>query len=96
MREKRSLAAFFEPSALPQYLTIRSRIPGDRYGGFGHRKVKKILIDGKIPQSQRSALPMVAAGNDVIWIPGFRPARNYEARPESVGCVVVELRREAG
>jgi hypothetical protein len=34
---------------------------------------------------------MVVSGNDVIWIPGFRPARAYEARPESGTCVVVEM-----
>jgi len=84
--------AFFEPAALPESLTIRSRLPGDRYGGPGHRKVKRMLIDKKVPLGHRSVLPMVAAGNDVIWIPGFRPARAYESRPGSERCVVIEMR----
>lgn len=91
MRENRSRQAFLEPSMLPSCLTIRSREPGDRYGGPGHRKVKKLLIDGKIPSLRRFELPMVVAGNDVIWIPGFRPARSYETRPESPGCVLLEV-----
>jgi tRNA(Ile)-lysidine synthase len=91
MREKRSTQAYLESSRLPQFLLIRSRISGDRYGGLGHRKVKKMLIDNKIPQLQRPALPMIVAGNDVIWIPGFRPARNYEAMPESPSCIRVEM-----
>jgi tRNA(Ile)-lysidine synthase len=91
MKEKRRTQAFLEPSALPQILTIRSRMPGDRYGGSGHRKVKKMLIDNKIPLVQRSALPIVVAGNDVIWIPGFRSARAYEARPESQTCILIEM-----
>jgi tRNA(Ile)-lysidine synthase len=94
MREKRYTQAYLEPSRLPQCLLIRSRMPGDRYGGSGHRKVKKMLIDHKIPQLQRPALPMIVAGTDVIWIPGFRPARNYEAMPESQGCILVEMMQE--
>ena len=83
--------AFLDPSVLPKSLTIRSRIPGDRYGGSGHRKVKKMLIDHRIPRLQRSLLPMVVAENDVIWIPGFRPARAYEAKQGSPSCVFIEM-----
>jgi tRNA(Ile)-lysidine synthase len=91
MRENRSTQAYLKPSRLPPFLLIRSRMPGDRYGGPGHRKVKKMLIDNKIPQLLRPTLPMIVAGNDVIWIPGFRPARNYEAMPESPSCILVEM-----
>jgi len=88
--------AYLQQSALPPVLTIRSRIAGDRYGGPGHRKVKKMLIDRKIPSERRSFIPMVAAGDDVIWIPGFRPARAYEARPGSGPCVMIEIKEDAG
>ena len=91
MRETRSSQAFLEPSRLPRSLLIRPRTPGDRYGGPGHRKVKKMLITGKIPQLHRPSLPMIVAGNDVIWIPGFRAARGYEAKPDSSECVCVEM-----
>jgi tRNA(Ile)-lysidine synthase len=94
IREYRSRQAFLELSALPQYLTIRPRKLGDRYGGPGHRKIKKMLIDEKIPQLKRPGLPMVAAGEDVIWIPGFRPARGYEARPGSERCLGIEIIQE--
>ena len=93
IRQEYGTRAFFERAALPESLTIRSRFPGDRYGGPGHRKVKRMLIDRKIPLGQRSVLPMVAAGNDVIWVPGFRPARAYEVRPYSGKCVIVEMRK---
>jgi tRNA(Ile)-lysidine synthase len=86
--------AFLAPSALPGALTIRSRAPGDRYGGPGHRKVKKMLIDGRIPFIERARLPMITAGNIVIWIPGFRPARAYEALPGSTDCIVITAEKE--
>jgi tRNA(Ile)-lysidine synthase len=85
--------AYLERALLPPVLTVRSRVPGDRYGGSGHRKVKKMLIDRKIPLPQRSALPVVAAGEDVLWIPGFKPARAYAVRPGSVQCIMVEIKK---
>jgi tRNA(Ile)-lysidine synthase len=90
MKEKKYTQAFLDPSVLPPTLTIRSRRAGDRYGGPGHRKVKRMLINNKIPRLQRSVLPMLTAGDHVIWIPGFRPARGYEAKPDSADCVVIE------
>ncbi len=83
--------AFLEASVLPKALTIRSRIPGDRYGGPGHRKVKKMLINSRVPLTERVFMPMIVSGSDVIWIPGFRPARAYEVRRDSRDCVVITL-----
>jgi tRNA(Ile)-lysidine synthase len=94
IRGKSSIQAYLDPQSLPQFLVIRSKEPGDRYGGPGHRKVKKLLIDGKVPLLQRPDLPMVVAGKDVIWIPGFRPARAYAVRSESPHCILVEMIRD--
>ena len=91
MRQRISHQAFLDRDALPDLLMVRSGISGDRYGGPGHRKVKKMLIDGRIPLFERSSLPRVIAGNDVVWIPGFRPARNYEAKHGSETCLMIEM-----
>jgi tRNA(Ile)-lysidine synthase len=92
LKEKSPWLALLEMAALPSMLTIRSKAPGDRYGGSGHRKVKKMLIDRKIPLAQRPFLPMVVAGNSVVWIPGFRPAQAFKAKPASETCVALEFR----
>ena len=83
--------AILDIAALPGPLTIRSRKPGDRYGGINRGKVKKMLIDAKIPRDRRAAIPMLASTGVVVWIPGFMPARGYEARPESDACLSVEM-----
>jgi tRNA(Ile)-lysidine synthase len=93
IKETVSTHAFLEASTLPRVLTIRSRASGDRYGGLGHRKVKKMLIDARIPMSRRSILPMIVSGTDVIWIPGFRPVPAYAVRPGSPECVVITVNR---
>jgi tRNA(Ile)-lysidine synthase len=77
---------------IPAALIVRSRRPGDRYGGPGHRKVKKMLIDARIDLEARSKIPVVAAGDTVIWIPGFKPARRFAARADSKTWVALEAR----
>ena len=82
--------AFLDPDALPAVLTIRSRLPGDRYGGSGHRKVKRLLINARIPSQARDRLPMVVAGDAVVWIPGFRPAKSFRAHPGSHRFIMLQ------
>lgn len=95
MERDYSRRAVFELSALQNPLVVRSRIAGDRYGGVGHKKVKKMLIDGRIPQTERDVLPMVVTGDDVIWIPGFRPAKAYEAEDLAQPFVSIEFDRDS-
>ncbi|HSW39810.1 MAG TPA: tRNA lysidine(34) synthetase TilS [Acidobacteriota bacterium] len=91
MRKNVRGRAFLERAALPESLTVRSKLSGDRYGGPGRRKVKKILMNARVRRLERSCIPMLADGAAVIWIPGFRPARDYEAKSSSSTCVLVEM-----
>jgi tRNA(Ile)-lysidine synthase len=59
-------------------LTVRSPIAGDRFrpwGMDGTRKLKKVLIDAKVPLRERRSLPLVVKGNEILWIPGLRRSR---------------------
>ncbi len=85
-------SALLDRDSIRGGLTVRSRRPGDRYGGAGHRKVKKMLVDAKIGLELRARLPMVATDDAVVWIPGFMPAKGFAARPESTRCVLLEVR----
>jgi hypothetical protein len=49
-----------------------------------------MLIDAKVPLKARSRLPVVVAGDIVIWIPGFKPARPYVAQSPSSRRVIIE------
>ncbi|HEY7318307.1 MAG TPA: tRNA lysidine(34) synthetase TilS [Candidatus Binatia bacterium] len=65
--------AFFDIS-LASELTLRNFRPGDRLqplGMAGHRKVKEIFIEKKVPLSVRASLPLLVLGDEVIWIPGY-------------------------
>ncbi len=85
--------AYLDADRLPQSLTVRSRLPGDRYGGPGRKKVKRMLIDARIPLRARSSLPMVAAPGGVIWIPGFQPAKSVAVNLQTARCLVLEAEK---
>ena len=61
-------------------LQVRSRRPGDviRLAG-GTKKVADLLIDRKVPREARDAIPLVARGNEVLWIEGV--ASSVEVAP---------------
>jgi tRNA(Ile)-lysidine synthase len=71
--------AVFDAEALGEGgLVARSFRHGDRIeplGMEGHRKVKAIFIDRKIPRAQRSGWPIVMLGDEIAWIPGVVRAR---------------------
>jgi tRNA(Ile)-lysidine synthase len=94
-RPDRSTHAVLDADKLPPELLVRSRKAGDRYGGPGHRKMKGMLINARIPLSMRDLQPMVVAGDAVIWVPGFLPAGPFRARPGSARCVILEARVHA-
>jgi tRNA(Ile)-lysidine synthase len=84
--------ALLNPDALPPSLVIRSRLPGDRYGGAGHRKIKKMLLTSRVPLAARGSLPLVVAGDVVVWVPGFKPAKMYRSNPDTGRSVLIEAR----
>lgn len=64
-------------------LWVRSWRPGDRMAPFGLRgskKVQDILTDAKVPRDERGRIPLFECGGDIVWIPGYRIARDWAVR----------------
>jgi tRNA(Ile)-lysidine synthase len=68
--------AYFNVESLKTKLFLRNRRNGDRIRLFGHSgtdKLKKLLIDWKIPQENRDSVPLLVDETDQIWwIVGLR------------------------
>ncbi|MBN2164551.1 MAG: tRNA lysidine(34) synthetase TilS [Pontiellaceae bacterium] len=61
-------------------ISVRSAEPGDRLaplGIEGTRKLQDIFTDLKVPKAQRSCIPVVVCRGEIIWIPGYRIAREW-------------------
>ena len=48
-------------------LLFRNRKRGDKIDG---RKLKDVLIDTKVPAYMRDEIPILTAGDEIIWVPG--------------------------
>lgn len=74
---------------LPIY--IRTRKHGDKIdlnGMFGHKKVKDIFIDQKIPSEMRDIWPIVVDSSDkILWIPGIKKSK--KCRKKSEKCDII-------
>ncbi|MGD9694985.1 MAG: tRNA lysidine(34) synthetase TilS [Thermoleophilia bacterium] len=72
--------------------TIRAPAPGDRLpvAGGGRRAVGRLLADGGVPARRRSAVPVIAVGDRVVWVAGHRAAADLIA-PAGAPAVVLEV-----
>lgn len=75
-------------------LEVRTFQPGDRMeplGMEGSRKLQDILTDQKIPKTRRSRIPVVVCRGTIIWLPGYRIARDWAVRGEQGKSVHVRI-----
>jgi len=66
--------ALFDASAASKGLVVRSFCSGDRIaplGMTGHRKIKDIFVDNKVPVARRASFPIVELGGAIAWLPGL-------------------------
>ncbi len=61
-------------------LTVRARQPGDRIAPTnlrGSKKIQDLYVDAKLPEMLRDTVPLIACGDEIVWVPGYRVARRY-------------------
>ena len=67
--------AFFDADAAPFPWLVRTFRAGDRIvplGMAGHKKVKDLFIDAKVPPEARRRTPLLFSGGRLIWVCGLR------------------------
>ena len=59
---------------------LRFRKPGDyiTLTGGGRKSIKSFMIDEKIPRDIRGEIPLLADGDHIIWIVGYRISEYYK------------------
>lgn len=76
--------------SLPLY--VRTRKHGDKMslkGTYGHKKVKDILIDSKIPMKDRELWPIVVDSSDtIVWIPGLKKSKFNKQKSDKCDIII--------
>jgi tRNA(Ile)-lysidine synthase len=73
--ETNDFAACFDFDRTGSKLSIRRRLPGDRFQPLGMKQPKKLnqfMIDARIPQAWRRRIPIVYSANQILWLVGWR------------------------
>ena len=77
-------------------LTLRNRRPGDRFCPSGmqgrHKKIQDYLVDRKVPRRLRDRLPLLCAGENILWVVGHGTDERFLPGPGTKKLLVVNVR----
>jgi tRNA(Ile)-lysidine synthase len=86
--------AYFDLEEAPFPWRIRGFRPGDRFSPFGmagHKKVKDLFIDAKIPLFARRLVPLLYCGDTLLWVVGLRRSSAAALKESTITVVRVEI-----
>lgn len=75
-------------------LSLRSRKTGDYIctcKDGGTKKLKDYMIDAGIPREQRDSILLVADGEEIVWIVGYRLSERYKISVETEKVLCIEI-----
>jgi len=75
-------------------LILRKWQSGDYFMPFGMKGLKKLsdfFIDEKFSLPEKEKCWLLANGEEIVWIVGYRPDERYKVTPETEHLLVLEL-----
>lgn len=76
---------WFDADRVPA-LSVRNLRPGDRirpWGMAGRKKVVDVFQEHRVPRALRGRMPLVVAGDEVLWVPGLVRSAVGAIQPET-------------
>ncbi len=76
-------------------LYLRNPMPDDYMiinGQGARKKLSRIFIDEKVPRVERSRILVLAAGSQIIWIPGIRIGENVKITEKTVRVMQLDFK----
>lgn len=95
--QEKKCTKWFDYDKIECNLCARTRRTGDFLtvnSEGGRKKLNRCMIDEKIPRELRERIPLVAAGQEVLWMVGGRMNERYKITPQTRR--VLELRYQGG
>ncbi|MEL7059875.1 MAG: tRNA lysidine(34) synthetase TilS [Acidobacteriota bacterium] len=74
-------------------LEMRTRRPGDRLRplGGGRKRLKSLLIDRRIPRSERDLLPLLVIDGAIAWVPGVAIDESFRVQPDATDAWIATI-----
>jgi tRNA(Ile)-lysidine synthase len=88
------LIQFFDYNCFELGINIRSRRVGDVFnplGLNGHKKIKELYIDEKIPRLLRDAIPIITNGLSIAWVVGYRTGEEFKVNDKTKQILRIEV-----
>ena len=57
-----------------------------------HKKIQDYLVDGKVPRRLRDRLPLLCAGEHILWVVGHRTDERFLPGPGTKRLLIVRIR----
>lgn len=77
--------------------TVRGRRRGDRFQPLGMEqgsvKLSDFFINVKLPRRARDRWPLVCAGDEIVWIPGYRIAHRFRVTDQTRRVLKLALQK---
>ena len=93
---QKTYTKWFDYDIIKKCLHIRTRQSGDwiTVDGAGHRqKLKSWFVNKKIPYKQREEIPLIAEGNQIVWILGYRMGSAYRISSETKRILQIDVEK---
>ena len=59
--------------------------------GGKKKKLKRFLIDARIPQHEKDRIRILESGKRIMWVAGMRPDERFKVRADTSRVLRVEL-----
>ena len=85
-RPRNGQEAFINNNKLPTHSVIHTHRAGDRFhplGAPGQKKLSDYFTDRKIPLEIRDQIPLVASGNQILFVAGYAVAESLRVGPDT-------------
>ncbi|AIS53266.1 tRNA(Ile)-lysidine synthase TilS [Thermoanaerobacter kivui] len=83
----------FDYNKMQGEVVVRSRQPGDVISPInmkGSKKLKEFFVDEKIPREIRDEIPLIAIGNEIVWVVGYRMSDKFKVDENTKKVVIIQ------
>jgi len=96
-RNEDQFQVWLDAENLPESFELRTRRQGDRFSPFGmsghSQKLSDFFVNEKVPQRARDHWPLLCAGDEILWVPGYRSAHPYRLKAASQKVIYFSVMR---